>query len=609
MNENAEDLYLKGFMAYSAKDYGAAKAQWEKVLQLNPNHAKARKGLAELGMTQSKKMTSKDVLREIKKLYGEKQFGEALKLCRKLLQKHPGNQDLLSLYRKIESRCQKEPNPARTSPDASVKENSVAAAENDDQAAQIEMLIQSGVSLYEVQDYANAIKSWEKALALDPENPIAKEYIQNVQSLIQENESEPEQPGPVETSASAKPDKDKLVLIYNEAMEFYKKRRYRDALEKWRFILKFYPNHKETRHCVDRASAALEKEKKYQNLLDEAKSQLASGHHMEAERILTKVQIEAPHLEGVAQLSQTLEERQQQISEIRSLDIEEDDFSLDSSAATDDEITRYFTPETDGSDTGARQVSRVVIPQKEQKGTNKLLLIGVPILLLVLGAGAFFGYSYYQKQERAISDDALYAPLIQKANWKSEQQKAEDFLTLANDFRDEGLYLLATYAYLRVEEIAKPRLAALREQSGKLNDFEIQDEINRLSETLAQARAEHQIAKSKIVPLEHSTQAEDLAEAEFERDRWEEGGNRLYAMLTNDYENARVREKLGDALTKLSFQKLADNELDEALQLFKKVTVLKTGFEMARRHMEVIQRFYDGKISGEERDQWFFFFE
>ncbi len=643
MSENVEDLYLKGFMAFSAKNHDAAKAYWEKVLSLDPNHAKARKGLTDLKGGGRKTHSSKEVLQEIKRLYGAKKFQESLSLCSRLLKKHPNNKDLQGLYRKIEGRVrqqQGQPSAAVEREAKSTRELSDGAEatveEGDkgtDSAVDVAMLVKNGVSLYEIQDYESAIQCWKKALQLDPENRLAKDYIENVSSLIDEpvaeeviapapvappsRSADPSPPKQVQSTPAgpslggtgpARPGKDDLILIYNEAMALYKEQRYEQALEKWNHIIRFHPSHKETRQCIEKTKVALEKQKKFLEQLEQATEELAAGRHIEAERIQTKLSIEAPNLEGLDHLRQAIEERQRQITEIRSLEIEEnEDLDADTGAtsASDDEITRYFTPEAKGKTTSARQVSRVVQPKKQKK-SNKILLVGVPLILIMV-VGGYFGYDYYKKSTQT-GNQANITPIVRSVDWNSIQQKAEDFLTLGNDFRDEGVDLLASYAYSRVEVIVVPRLVELEQMNNPILAFEIQDEIQSLIEIRDQAQAEHKISKTRITPREHGSQAEELADAELKRNRWEEGSERLYAILSNDPDNDRVREKLARAQQKLAFNKLADNELDEALQLFRRTTALMAGHETSRRHMEVIQRFFHGIITTEEKDQWFFFF-
>jgi len=625
MSDNVEDLYLKGFMAYSSKDHGAAKAYWEKVLSIDPNHEKAKQGLSDLAgggaaSAKPKKRTSKEVLNDIKQLYAAKKFSEALELCDKLVQKHPNNKDLQGLYRKIEARC--EVVPAQQDPadvaaaqttrqitdavEASVGESEASAPT--DSGAEVERLVQQGVSLYEIQDYESAIKVWERALELDPSNRIVQDYINNVKAL-----AEPESEAvPAPASPARKLGKEELVAIYNEAMGLFKEHHYQAAIEKWNIILEVHPNHKETLVCIERANTALNRDSGHQALLNEARQELSAGNYSEVERIVTQLSAEAPGLDGLGQLRDAVEDRKKQITEIRSLELEDNAGAGEEVAetnATDDEITRYFTPEaSEGKAEEARQVSRVVRPVKESKPVNKLLFVGLPLFLIVAGVGGYFGYDFYKKQKDLDTHAAAFTGLTREVAWGSVQQKAEDFLDYGSDFRDEGDFLMAAYAYQRAKEIGQSSYDNLKSIAPSVITLEQNEELVSLRDTMEQAERELLTIQTKIKVMEISPQEMDLAEGEFKRGYLKEGGERLLAILTNDIDNTSLRDRVGDIQSKLAFAKLADGETDEALQLFKRALVLSSGYDLTRRHIEVIQRWYQAKISAEEKDQWFFFF-
>ena len=662
MSENVEDLYLKGLMALSSKDKGSARTYWEQVLAIDPNHEKARKGLDELKAATSKKRSSKEVLQEIKRLYGAKKYEEALKLCDMLLKKHPKNKDLHGLRKKIESRCkpkEKAPEPPPeedlddtigghqqlspggnpqlestvyyTSKAEEVVSNDTDTRDIDDPAAEVERLIQLGVSLYEVQDYEQAIKTWKEALAIDPDSRIARDYINNVMPELEEQNQyetlDPDapiadsEPVPAATSMpepeadpdasqdAGKPSKEELIHIYNEGMGLFKERRFEDALTKWNYILKFHPSHKETIQCIEKAKAAISREKQHHETLEEARNALAAGNHHDAERILTQLSIEAPHLEGIEQLKEAIEQRQRQITEIRTMEIEEtEEQNTTDFSASDDEITRYFTPDSEGKKVQPRRVAKVVQARKERKPLNLKLLIGIPVTLLLLGIGGWFGYDFYRKLPKPGTETMAVLPLIQEVNWNGSQQKAEDFHGLGSDFMDESNYLMANFAFQRVTEIAVPRIQELETPKPDSDPVAGQTELDKLRGMVAEARTSRQTCLGKVAPVETGDRDFDLAMTEFRKGMWTEAEERLTNMLSSDLEDERVREELGKILEQLAFKKLAEEELDESLKYFQRAAVLQKSYEMPRRHMAVIQRFFHGTISREEKDQWFFFF-
>lgn len=744
MNINVEDLYLKGFMAYSSGDFATAQQCWEKVLAADPNHEGATRGMSDLQARQGqgKRRSSKEVLQEIKKHYAAKQYDQALKLCAALLKKHPNNADLRGLYKKIESRAAAtagqptagqsdagrptagQPNTAPAAEPAQEQEQDRSAYENTmvlqnkaesslenepdddtnpaaDNAKQVEKLIQNGVSLYDVQDYEQAITVWEKALALDPDNRIAKDYINNVRPLLAESEPEPEPPPaapappPAAAKPQAKPGKAEMVKVYNEAMKLYKQKDLHGALDKWQYILQFYPKHKETLQCVHKTKEVMAKlgmepkpaapvapapqppqaappqaappqpappqpappaaqpadeqpawdaepshtsppaehsssaeldlgvseepvptadshDPELLAKLEQARRELASGNHVAAESILTRLSIEDPDLPGLDQVRVSLEQRKKQITELRNLEIEEAEDDSEYSA-TDDEITKFFTPESTGdSRQAARQVAEVVVPKKEQKKTSKLLVFGLPLFLMALGAGGYFGYEYYKKTMAAATQAPPDLQVMREVDWNSAQQKARDFSVMGEEFANEGNYLLAALSYERVLTASEPRLSALADQGIEVDDFVIRQELNDLNENRQEARTQvdQNMARFKPAPIDAETWDTELerAAAEMERGRFPEAIRRLTDLLGNDPENETVRKMLGNAQLQMGFRRIEDNELDEALSHFKRATVLLNAYDMPRRHKEVIERFFRGDITREEKDQWFFFF-
>ena len=108
---------------------------------------------------------------------------------------------------------------------------------------------------------------------------------------------------------------------------------------------------------------------------------------------------------------------------------------------------------------------------------------------------------------------------------------------------------------------------------------------------------------------ETNSKDEERARTEIQLKRYEDAIVRLTALLSSQRDNEDLRTLLGETQQKLAFKRLADGDLDGGLEAFKKAQVLLPGYDMARRHHEVIQRYYQGKISAEEKDQWFFFFK
>ncbi|MDJ0839416.1 MAG: tetratricopeptide repeat protein [Acidobacteriota bacterium] len=631
MSTNVEDLYLKGFMAFSAKNYESAKAYWEQVLAVDPSHEKAKKGLADLsaGAAKPRKKSSKEVFQDIKRLYGEKNFAEALRLCNLLLKKHPDNTDLQGLQKKLEARvkqasgaapaAQQAPPAAKSTMFmASAAEASVDEDTGADKAALVEKHIKDGVGLYELNDFAAAIKAWEKALALDPDNRIARDYITNVKSQM-EPESEAEAPEP--SPESNRPGKDDMIRIYNEAMAHYKEGDYQQALDKWESILKFYPTHAETLQCVERTRQMM-KTKQEESLVEEARGHLSSGNISEAERLATQLAITAPDTPGLDQLQADIRKAQQPAEpkvkgidtleidtpavsprEVIRPDIEEDHH--ESHSASEDQLGEFFNEPKDASQK-ARQVSKVLKAKRERKPLNLKLIVGVPVTLIVLSVGGWFGWDFYNKQLKT-SDEGPIILLNRDVHWNSPEQQTIDFVEFGNEFADSGDALLASIAYQRVIDIAEPRLAALQRSDPATNP-EIAQETERIQEALETARTGLSKAMADLKPADVTDKDMERARGELDRERFQDAVERLHRLLSNDRDNAHLRDMLGDTHEKLAFQSLRNGELDSAYESFKRATVLQSGNDRSRHHTEVINRFYQGKIEASDKDQWFFFF-
>lgn len=619
MNVNIEDLYLKGFMAYSAKNYSEAKQYWEKVLAVDPSHEKARRGLRELQKSMPIKRTSKDILQEIKTLYAAMKYPEALKLCELLIKKYPSNQDLVGLYRKIANRIQS--GGQGGSSGGNDFENTIYfqkkaeefvsnVNEPDDgpgqeeTATQVEKLIQQGVAEYEAGTFRRALATWQQALTLDPGNRIARDYITNVKAVItKQGQSAAPQPKP------ARPSKEKLLEAYNHGLKHYQNKEYDVALEKWNFILQYHPNHKETLQCLEKTRAAIEKRNQHAARLEEARTELSAGNHVGAQSILMQLSIEAPDLEGLQQLREKLEERQQQINEIRSLELESAEPREASFSPSDDEITQYFTPD-DGNASGARQVTRVIVPKKDKKPFNKLLAFVIVLAVAGVGVGGYFGWQAYQNSLQQARTDTFVMPPVD-ISWNSDWQRSEDFNRFGIDFANEGSFSLAAMAFERADMLITKRMETLQGENktplpyDEASELEVlkrlQPEIKSQREQMVESLAEQKVQEAPAKALEK-------AETAVRSDRFDEAETMLRSMLLSNQNDRSLQEKVGELYYSLALKKVGKGELHEALGFFKRAAVLQVAYETSRQHVEVIQRYFDGKISDVDKNQWFFFF-
>ncbi len=553
------------------------------------------------------KKSSKEILQEIKQLYKAGKYDEALILCSDLVARHPNNADLKGLYAKIEARTnalKSSPKPEAPPPESTVYYTDRAeTAMSGEASVNVDQLIQQGVKLYEVQDYEQAMNTWERALAVDPDNTIAMEYLGNVRAMV----SDCDHPASVSAEGAADeiPDKNQLLTIYNEGLQLYKHKDFDAALEKWEYILKYHPGHKETQECIRKTRAALDKEQEYVDLLDDAESDFRSGDHAEAERKVLHLLIKAPHLEGAQKLKESIEERKRQITEIRSLEIE-DTQSQHISSATDDEITRYFTPEAgEGRKSEARKVIKIVKQKKERK-IPKWLPIAV-VVLIALGVGGYFGWQQYQRQLVLDQADVPLQVILQEDVWDSPERSAEEFASIGTDYMDEGEFLFAMFAFEQAQNIANPKVEEINKTNAKL-DESTQGRLVRLKAVIEQASGEidrlpDRIVTKEVKPEELKTLDKSIADGDLGK-----ASDLLMTALSMDPKNEAYRNTLKGIQTKLALEKVATGELDEAHAFFRRAAVLTSANSTLMHHVQVINLFYDGSITPVDKDQWFFFF-
>jgi tetratricopeptide (TPR) repeat protein len=585
----------------------------------------------------------KEILNDIKQLYQERKFEEAHELCKGLVSRFPNNQDLKGLLQKIESRVQKEQvqrsgawvktanleatqyyterveqeiNRQEAAP-RSLSELYQEEGSDDsmrDAGVSADALIQRGVMMYEAQDLAQALHCWRQALTLEPGNRAVQEYIQNVTRLMNEvpqpsmqAQSPARQAAQPPQAPVRPPDKEQLLSIYNEGLRLFKEKKYEEAQGKWEYILRFHPGHKETQECLKKTQVALEKEREYQTQLEEAEEDFRRGEVHEAERKVLHLLIKAPHLVAAGRLKEAIEDRKRQITEIRSMEIEQEHTHI--AAATEEEITRFFTPSQEQRKTEAKPTARVIVATKKKKPLNLKLVIGVPAGLLLAIAGVW-GYFFWKSRQLKLnqSDDPISILVAQDTAWNSAESLADTMLSFAHDFSDEGDTLFSMLSYQRATDLATPRLLELTKELGGGGDAALAEKVEKLRQTKTSADGGLARLNNRVTTKPVSQDELKNSMADLERGYLEKALPVLLGAFQEQTSNQELRQKLASCLEKLALKKVKAGELDEALSHFIKASVVNTWNPALSAHVEVINRFYNGKLSQSEKDQWFFFF-
>ncbi|PIE90100.1 MAG: hypothetical protein CR997_07515 [Acidobacteria bacterium] len=613
---HVEDIYLKGMMAFSKKEYQKAYTFWKKVIELEPGHTEALKGIEKLKRLRKKK-TPKEVLAEIKKRYAAGDYSRALELCQMLVDRFPDNQDLKGLKKKIASRIERERQDELVSASQDALESTMYFQERaektnweqeghgeDAQNPDVQQLIQQGVTLYELKDYAQAQAIWKQALQYDPGNRILLGYLSDVSQVMQSQAS-----GTVKDEESGKPSKEELIQIYSEGKDLYKQKKYREALEKWQCILALYPDHKETLLCVQRTEAAIKEDEGHLKELERAEAAFKAGDYTGAERILLPIFIKAPHLQEVQKLKDAIDERKKQIRQLKELEMES--ASAEKVAiASDDEITKYFTPteESAGSAAASKSPKMVMsateIVEAERSNRNMIFRLLIVVLAILIVAGCFFIWKNRADFSRKIIADApVQVTIPRMIKWYSNEARINDYMEIAAEYSSLGDYFMAYCAYDKVLQLKDKAIADLKDQKDAL------DAVFKVESAAKIAKEEREKSRKKIVLEELDKAAFESILQGWQAEKADEVIPVLRAALTRDYDDLELREYLSKAESQKGLMLTQDlGTLEKALDCFKRAAVLGPIGNRNREHFKVIQLFYTNSIDDHERKQWFFLF-
>jgi tetratricopeptide (TPR) repeat protein len=611
--DQANQLYQDGVRAYKMKNWKEALSCWQQTLSLQPDHKGALQGVDALKKMKAKH-SPKAILARIKEAYAQQNYPTAHQLCSHLIKKFPENTDLQNLMRKIESRLNEDASPLEQTSILTMKaETSLSGNASASKIQEkVQQLIQQGVTLYEVQNFDQAVAVWEEALQVDPSNQQIKDYIANVRAMSQAMSVEPAKETPLpQASAEPQPSEDALAKHFDKGKALYHDKQYHEAITCWQRILEFYPNHKETLQCVEKAEKAIAEQAMLNTQMNEAEQAFAEGRFTDAERLVLALVIRAPEMERAKKLKAALDERKLQITEIRKMELEADTPQEEVASATEEEITQYFTPTAESNLKENTQAKLVISAQaiKQQKRSTKrrvLAISGVFLLVFLAAAGALLWRQRGQLLRTIQRDEPQKITIPRVIKWNSNEGRVNDFYQFAKEYAAEGDSLYAFYAYekvLAVSDRAISDLLAKKDTAGDLNKLRDQ-------------KGEAEVA-IKELPSKLAVESFDEKERDTILNRWstvtqspeslEEALAVLRAALSNDLINKELKFFVYECENRLGLHYAKDlQSLDKAMQHFKNAAVLIQNSDEPRGHMLVIQRFYADLIDDHSRKQWFF---
>jgi tetratricopeptide (TPR) repeat protein len=119
----------------------------------------------------------------------------------------------------------------------------------DDSTKVVEDLIEKGITLYENEAYQEAIDAWEQAMQRDPDNRKVAGALSFVKEKI----------GQLEDVTRLQEDEKLIEMAFQEGQTYFTQGDYTNAVEAWKQILRFKPDHKETIEAINYARDLISK--------------------------------------------------------------------------------------------------------------------------------------------------------------------------------------------------------------------------------------------------------------------------------------------------------------------------------------------------------------
>ena len=209
------ESHIKSGLEYrKGGKYNLAIEEFEKILKLDPQNQEARKHL------QSIRRLLRDEIeahrRKAEEHMALENFVEAIEEYNRLMELLPG--------------------------DLEAEEGLTLAS----QRLQIAEHTRKGVERFEAGDYKGAILEFNSILKIDPQNRMAKDYLQNAIN----KSAKP-------TSLSELRKDQKAWNLYLDGLSQYQEGNYREAIELWKRVLEYYPNNENTLRNIEEAKVRL----------------------------------------------------------------------------------------------------------------------------------------------------------------------------------------------------------------------------------------------------------------------------------------------------------------------------------------------------------------
>lgn len=441
----------------------------------------------------------------------------------------------------------------------------------------INELIQRGVSLYEVGDVENALKTWEHGLSLEPGNVILKEYIANARRELDLDEPAEETPPEAETEPSEELDRDELnrIVAIGRAGEVEKSMRELDQLAARTGEL---PEILEARNYL----GSLEVDYGVSTAIARSKELLENRRASDAVSLLEKQLDKFPG-------NETLEEA---LAHARQSQAEQ---TAGVTGSLELDFDAKFNEQSDETDVvsvpdqpAARKSKTVVQPtETAQKKwlvpvivVSALALLAVLAWLLVPQIRLQQFYRDFRKQKEPQAAESA-APLTAREE-DERAKKHQELVDRAKQFYNQRRYLFSYYLFLHANSLLP------------------------LSETDQQFLA---AARNEMDTEINERQLQRNADRAMQQGRYDDAISTYYQLLSAQPDNIGYKKKLIEAYEQAGIQSAFQGKGELAREYFEYGEILDPANPVLKKHKEVASRFISGIINRNQVRQWFYFYQ
>lgn len=231
-------------------------------------------------------------LEEGAKLYRERKWNEAIQVWKKVLELDPDNARAKRYIERAEMKLAQQSSSARPAVMPAVSEKPkekpvlktapsplIKSQKTEETDGDVEKWTREGVAFYREGNYTEALKKWNQVLVKDPENERIKRYIARaIKKQAQTSEKQPPlqkiekvekiqpvpkvpekiAPEPKPVAGAAK----KTEPLLEEGKKLYRAGKYKDAISKWNEVLSLDSENRAAKRYINRAEKKLASAKK-----------------------------------------------------------------------------------------------------------------------------------------------------------------------------------------------------------------------------------------------------------------------------------------------------------------------------------------------------------